>query len=63
MQKRHVAKVVVPPADAGGRKQPIEKEEKKGILRANKKPQGVDCGFTSADLRHKPVPFNAYEVS
>jgi hypothetical protein len=40
MQKRHFAKVVVPPADAGGRRQPIEKEEKKGIRRANKKPQG-----------------------
>jgi hypothetical protein len=40
MQKRHITKVVVPPADAGGRRQPIEKEEKKGKRHANKKPQG-----------------------
>ena len=54
--------VVVPPADAGGRRQPIEKEEKKGIAEQTKNHRGR-LWFKRADLRHRLVPFNAYEVS
>ena len=64
MQKRHIAKLVGLAADADGKRQPIEKEEKKGKRRANKKPQGKTVvSYVRTDLRHRLVPFNADEVS